>query len=283
MKRFFFFASAVFLSGIIACKKDDSVQLVQINAATEISRLQNENESLIRENENLKATAINEDKLRGKIEYNYAVKDYTLAKSYINVFMDLFPTSNRALQYRTYYETIEAEENAKKEAELEEYQKSLTDFTGIWTIANFVDEDGNTTNKKYITTTEPFTGTYSDISYDSASFEATLIIAAKNNISLSLYEVEKNQEITANPKSPIRYNIKVTDSSGSSFSFVARNTNDRISFGTNFSSKVHNALLSGGNLKFELSTTRDSYPVKYEFEITSSQFYNTACRLMGIL
>ena len=292
MKKNIYIAHAIALSIFIAttmpsCKKNRQGDFVQINAATEIGRLQAENEKLIRENENLKSTTITESKLRGKIEYNYTIKEHELTKSYITVFMDLFPTSNRLEQYRDYYDDIlkdEAElEKEKQEQEIEEYQKAMTDYTGIWKIENFKDQNGNPTAKTYITTSEKLSGTYSDISFTAATFEPRFIISAKNNISLMIYEGEKSEPVSGSTKTPIKYTIKISDSNGGTFSFTAKNTSDRIPFGTTFSSKLHSALILGGNIKFELSTTRDSYPVKYEFQIPNAQFYNTACRLMGIL
>ncbi|MBQ2552654.1 MAG: hypothetical protein II563_07425, partial [Treponema sp.] len=91
------------------------------------------------------------------------------------------------------------------------------------------------------------------------------------------------EPLKGSTKTPLKYTIKITDSKGTSFSFTARNTSDRINFGSTFSNKLHSALLLGGTVKFELSTTRDSYAVKYNFQIPNAQFYNTACRLKGIL
>ncbi|MBQ4237008.1 MAG: hypothetical protein II716_09250 [Treponema sp.] len=289
MKGKFFINAIVSVSTIMifSCRNNDSREFVQINAATEISRLQNENERLIRENESLKSSLINENKLRGKIEYNYTIKAYELTKSYINVFTDLFPASNKIEQFRQYYELMDEEEKKQKaemiETEIAEQQKSMADYTGIWKIYNFIDENGNATNKTYITNGDSLSGTYSDLSFDAANFYPIFMITAKNNISMMIYERDSSKPVSGSPKSPIKYNVKFTDSTGSSYSFVARNTSDRINFGTAASAKLHSALLLGGTVKFELSTTRDSYPVKYEFQIPNAQFYNTAARLMGIL
>lgn len=288
MKKTFKFAAMIFVAAILfSCKNKETNEFVQINAAGEINRLQAENERLIRENESLKNGEISETKMRGKIEYNFALKNYELTKAYIITFIDLFPTSSRIAQFQTYYDLIESEEKeikaAEREHEIAELQSTSADYTGIWKIKNFTDQNGNETNVSYITISEPLSGTYSDISFDAASFKADFIIKAKNDISLMIYEGNSEEPLKGSTKTPLKYTVKITDSKGTSFSFTAKNTSDRINFGSTFSNKLHSALLLGGTVKFELSTTRDSYAVKYNFQIPNAQFYNTACRLKGIL
>ncbi len=266
----------------ISCQQNRSGELAQINAATEISRLKQENEKLSLEYSNLKSATVTESKLTGKIEYNFTVQQYDLAKAYIQVYTDLFPNSTKLEQYKSYYDAILEYESASNEQLLLEQQKSMTDYTGIWTINNFVDSDNNLTNKTFISTNESLKGTFSTDSFINQPFSAQLIIENKNNVSLRIFEGTDEILLITDNYNPFKYNITITDSNDSTFTFTAKNTSDRISFGTSASSKLHNALLQGGTISFFLTKTNGSNATYY-FEIPDAQFYNNACRRNGTL
>lgn len=283
MKKFFLFLNILCILFLFSCKKNHSEEFVQINATAEITRLQYENNKLKSENERLKSSTITENKLSGKIEYTYTLQQYDLTKAYILVFMDLFPASLKVDQYRYYYDTILGIEKEQSKEIIAEQQKTMTDFTGIWEIKNFLDSSGNETSKTFITTSTPLTGIYSDLSNDAEPFRVKFIITNKNEIHMQIFESSNELPIQGSTTAPIKYNIKFTDAKGTSTSFSAKNISDRISLGTTYSLKLHNALLQGGNIKFLLTTSRNNYQVKYEFEIPNAQFYNTASRIKGIL
>ena len=276
--------SSLFLGGllitVLSCKDTAREEFVRLDAAQELDRLQKENETLIRENELLKNQNITESRLSGKVEYFYTRKDYEMAKSYLNVFMDFFPQSPKVPSYRGYYETIQEFELAEKERQLLEFQKQQVDNTGIWTVEYFTDQNGQATERKFITTKETLSGTYSDVSFDAASFVADFIIVSKSNIALKIFERGNKEAISGNSKTPIKYNVQVVGADGKSYSFAARNTSDRILFGTSASPRVHDILIQGGKVSFKLTTSRDGYNVVYDFSIPNAQCYNTAYRLL---
>ncbi len=280
VKAFFLLVLCI-LFPCVSCREGEREEFVRIDAAQELDRLQKENETLIRENELMKNQNITESRLSGKIEYFYTRKDYEMAKSYLNVFMDFFPESPKVPVYRSYYENIRNVEAAAQERKFLDMQNLQVDNTGIWTVENFTDQNGNPTNRKFITTREMLSGTYSDVSFDAATFVADFIIVSKSNIALKIFERGNKEPVSGNAKTPIRYTIKATGADGKYFSFTARNTSDRIAFGNTASAKIHDMLIQGGTVSFTLTTTRDGCNVVYTFSIPNAQCYNTAFRLLN--
>ncbi len=270
-----------FLFPCFSCRDEEREEFVRIDAAQELDRLQKENETLIRENELMKNQNITESRLSGKIEYFYTRKDYEMAKSYLNVFMDLFPQSQKISIYHEYYGVIQEFEKDEEEKRLLDFQKLQADNTGIWTVENFTDQNGNPTDRKFITTREVLSGTYSDVSFDAATFSADFIIVSKSNFALRIFERGNKEPVSGNARTPVKYNIQVVGADGKSYSFAARNTSDRILFGSMPSSRVHDILMQGGKISFKLTTSRDGYNVTYTFSIPNAQCYNTAFRLLN--
>lgn len=190
-------------------------------------------------------------------------------------------------------EEIEMMQAIAKEAHRKEIEKKKEEFesnrpknlknTGIWSVKNYVDDFGEITDSKYISTQNKIIGNFSNTATQNAKLGVSLLIEANyshgeeyNNspsIFIFLYEYGRNNPVKSTRKDT--YRVKLQDQDGERFDLSAVNTYDRLVFSEGDSKIIHNALIKGGLLKFVI-TEIETPTTKYYFEINNAEFYLNA-------
>lgn len=153
---------------------------------------------------------------------------------------------------------------------------------GIWQITNFVNEFGDRTDSKYIMTTQPIRGNFSNSATQNSELNIKFIIKAADDVSIMLFEYAGNNPVKG--VYDLNYykvlmqdqNRKVTQMEGN----ISRGS-ERLSFNSEASKTIHDNLLKGGMIKFRI--TEDRTPTtKYSFDIDNIPGYRLAySRLAG--
>jgi hypothetical protein len=175
-------------------------------------------------------------------------------------------------------EKKEKEEIARKESEEKErIRLANLNNTGIWRIGKYIDEFGEPTDEGYITNTEYIQGTFSNTATHDSALNVKFLITNSSDVNIQLYEYAGNNPVKA--YSPDNYSVQLQDKDGNRNKLIAINYSDRLSFEKEASRIVHNALMKGGVIKFNI-VEDDSPTTRYQFEINNADWYENAYRLL---
>jgi len=254
----------------------------KMDAATKISRLEKTIENLenqLETKENQLNSRVNiEQKLNALIMKAYNDEDYISLACYSKTYCTLFPETEQASQYSKYFDSsVESIMDYVSPENLHNYTTAL----GNWDISNFVDEFGETTSSRYITTRKLIHGTFSDRNQTNANAALEFIISSSTNIAFSLYENDSTIEVYGSKQSPINYEITIKDGYGKNYTMRGSNTSDRITLTKMYSQTFNDILMKGGFIQIILKTTRNGSPVSYRFNIQDPTFYNNAIRMLS--
>lgn len=155
---------------------------------------------------------------------------------------------------------------------------------GIWTVINELDEFGDPTGEKYITTLEPIRGTFSNSANNNASLNVTIKIISKGNskrVIITPYLGARN--VPGIPFGSRReYSFAVRDNTGETFRSRVYLSLDNIDFEfynvlqENFTI-MHNAFLKGGLIRIRMEThENERNKESYSFDISNANQYSEA-------
>ena len=155
---------------------------------------------------------------------------------------------------------------------------------GIWTVKSELDEFGDPTGGKYITTLVPIKGTFSDSANNNASLNVTIKVISRGNskeIIITPYLGARN--VPGIPFGSRReYSVAVRDNSGETFRSLVYLSRDKISFNFYNASQdnftiMHNAFLKGGLIRIRMETDKDERNKEsYSFDISNANQYAEA-------
>jgi hypothetical protein len=171
----------------------------------------------------------------------------------------------------------------RKKNEFESNRPINLKNTGIWSVKNYVDDFGEKTDSKFISTQNKIIGNFSNTATQNSKLGVSLVIESNysrgeeyNNspsIFIFLYEYGSNNPVKSTRKDT--YRVKLQDKDGERFDLSAENTSDRLVFSEGDSKIIHNALIKGGLLKFVI-TEIGTPTTNYYFEINNAGFYLNA-------
>lgn len=254
---------------------------VKMDAATKISKLeqkvQNLETQLEKKESELAAQKNLQKQLNALIVKAYNEDDYVNLACYAQTYCSLFPESELCEQYKKYFDSsVTSIINFVSP----ENKYNFTNETGNWEINNFVDEFGEQTSSKYITTKRLIHGTFTDVYQTNANAALEFIISSDSNIAFSLYENDSTIETFGSKTKPISYDISIKDGLGKNYTLKGTNTSDRVVLTKAYSQTMHNILMKGGFIQIIIKTTRNGSPLTYRFNIQDPTFYNNAIRLL---
>jgi hypothetical protein len=231
-----------------------------------------------------------EQRIIGLIENSLENENYINAEQNINILYSKHPESLKNSYYKKVLSSISSKLEKQKQAIEKHIQDSIKlaniNNLGIWSINYFVDDFGQPTKDGYITTENPIYGKFSNTATENSRLRVRFIIANKKSVAIKLFEYDGN-----NPVKGYRdtYNVLVQDKDGNQYKLWANNfDSDRITFSDmtyyrdsnhsenmSYSEKMHNILLSGGNIKIKIiDSERNS--TQYNFEIENADWYENA-------
>jgi len=217
------------------------------------------------------------DKIIGKIEKLYSEKNYTEAKSNIQLLYNNFPEAPKNKEFQKLLPSIEKEikkEEAKMAAaEKERIRLENLDNTGIWRVRFYVDDFGEPTKEGYITNTSLLKGTFSNTATQNSDLNIRFLISNSSDISIKLFEYGRDNPVKA--YSSESYRVLIQDKDGERLKLRATNYSDRLSFNKTDSRKVHSVLMKGGSIKFRIYEI-DTPTTEYNFTIRKSDWYENA-------
>lgn len=156
-----------------------------------------------------------------------------------------------------------------------------TNTLGIWEVKYFVDDFGEPTKDGYIMT--ELKGTFSnDHAQDNPKLWVRFIIESPEIIDIKLYEYDSNSPKVLHAETS--YKVLVKDSEGEVHTLKAYHDHDRMSFSAAESKKLHDILLTGGTLKFNIVGSNSFSPrsAEYNFTIDNADgFENAVIKLEG--
>lgn len=143
---------------------------------------------------------------------------------------------------------------------------------GIWEVSHFVDDFGEKTDEKYITS-GLITGTFSNIITQNSNLRARILITDSTSTWILLYEYAGNNPVKKFMDS--KYNIAVQDKDGERYQLTGTNpAEDRIQIR---SKVLHQILKKGDEVKFVIRETNLPTTI-YKFEINNADGYENAYR-----
>lgn len=241
---------------------------------SEYDKLKSENDSLKVELDDLKN---GESRLVGIIDKSYLEKDYTTAKINILQLSSKHPESKKNAEYKRILAEIDKFEVAEKEkkdaAEKERIRLENLNNTGMWQNNYYVDNFGEKTKKKYITSTHTISGTFGNTATQDSELNVTFLINSASDISIQLYEYAGNNPVKA--MSNDKYAVRVKDKDGKKYELSATNYSDRISLDSDDARLVHKALLKGGQIQFWIQEV-ETPTTQYQFSIENADWYDNA-------
>ena len=242
--------------------------------SNENKKLKTENEQLLIELDEFKNGA---EVIIANVEKAYLAKDYLNAKLLINKLYEKHPESPKNTEFKELLSKIEKEEaveKQKKEAE-EKEKKRLANLnnTGMWTVSHYVDEFGEPTKQAYITNTSSIIGTFSNTATQNSDLKVDFLITNSSKISFQLYEYAGNNPVKA--YSSDSYRVQIQDKDGNRLKLTATNYSDRLTFDRSASIKVHNVLMKGGSVKFNIYEI-ETPTTEYNFTIQNADWYENA-------
>ena len=134
---------------------------------------------------------------------------------------------------------------------------------GIWKIASYASNLGNSRNTSYITNSFAIWGTFSNAGNDKAELKVKFVID-KETFCIKLLHygttvVKKGDET--------QYKIKIISNAIEVADFTARNVSDRLFIKSGDAQKIVELFEKGGSLFFYLVTDSKSSPACYSFTI----------------
>lgn len=216
-----------------------------------------------------------EQRIIGLIENSLESENYINAEMNINALSSKHPESLK----NSYYKKVLSSISSKIEKQKQSIEKHIQDSIklaninnlGIWIINYFVDDFGQPTNNGYITTEKAIYGRFSNTATENSRLRVEFIIANKERVAIQLYEYDSNNPVKGYRD---RYNVLVQDKDGNQYKLRAHNyDSDRLTFSD--SEKMHNILLSGGNIKIKIIDSERN-TTQYNFEIEDADWYENA-------
>jgi hypothetical protein len=262
----------------------------------EVERLSSENLRLKEEiallNGELERYKTGSEKILPLIEQYYEANDLLRARENIKILTKYHPEDLQKPEVQRIISLVTLKEQQEKDrqAALERERIRLENLnnTGIWRIARYVDGFGEPMDKRFITTAYIISGKFNKPYTENANLNVKLLISSSYDISIMLYEspeLDENLGREPNPVKaysnsyPLTYTALVQDREGNRYQLSGTNTSDRISFKSNASTTIHNALMKGGSVKFNISEDNTPNTI-YRFEITNADWYENAYRLL---
>jgi hypothetical protein len=155
---------------------------------------------------------------------------------------------------------------------------------GIWTVKDELNEFGDSTGEKYITTLEPIRGTFSNSANNNAPLNVTIKVISRGNsrrVIITPYLGARN--VPGIPFGSRReYSVAVRDNAGETFRSRVYLSLDNISFDfynvlqENFTI-MHNAFLKGGLIRIRMEThENERNKESYSFDISNANQYTEA-------
>lgn len=248
---------------------------------TDYDKISNENKKLKTENERL-SSELDEFKngaevIIANVEKAYSAKDYLNARLLINKLYEKHPESPKNTEFKELLSKIEKEEaveKQKKEAEEKEKRRLANlNNTGMWSVKHYVDEFGEPTKQAYITNTSSIIGTFSNTATQNSDLKVDFLITNSSKISFQLYEYARNNPVKA--YSSDSYRVQIQDKDGNRLKLTATNYSDRLTFDRSASLKVHNVLMKGGSVKFNIYEI-ETPTTEYNFTIQNADWYENA-------
>mgnify|MGYP001347003215 CR=1 FL=1 len=219
------------------------------------------------------------ERIIAEVEKAYSEKSYSDAKSLINKLYNKHPQSPKNAEFKELLKKITKEEDAlrKKEEEEEKERIRLANLnnTGMWTVRYYVDEFGDPTSQGYISNTNLISGTFSNSATQNSDLNVRFLISNSSDISIKLFEYARKNPVKA--YSAEDYRVRIRDKDGKKLDLIATNYSDRLSFNKSDSRRVHNALIKGGYLKFNIYEM-DTPINEYNFNISKADWYENAYR-----
>jgi hypothetical protein len=144
---------------------------------------------------------------------------------------------------------------------------------GIWENDTYVDELGQTSERDYISNRVFITGRFSNTATPHSPLNVKFRIFGPNNISLQLFEYAGNNPVKA--LSPESYTVAIRDADGVQHKLKAINYSDRLAFEKTDAKTVHEILMKGGNIQFNISGEFKT-KTQYQFTIDNASGYDEA-------
>lgn len=241
---------------------------------TDYDKLKSENDNLKVELENCQHGA---EKLIANVEKAYSDKNYSEAKTNIELLASKHPESQKNKEFAVLLktiETLEIEEQKRKAIEEKEKNriKNLSN-TGIWSVQYYVDEFGEPTKEGYIQNTELIRGTFSNTATQNSALDIKFLITSINDINIMLYEYAHNNPVKA--YSAENYQVLIQDKDGNRVKLIATNYSDRLNFDKTASKKFHSILMKGGSIKFKIYQI-DTPTTEYDFTVNNADYFENA-------
>jgi hypothetical protein len=237
-------------------------------------KVRSENESLRLEIDELKN---GEARLVAAIDSAYSEKNYSVAKSDIESLNSKHPESKKNAEYRTMLveiDRVEAAEKLKMEADEKEKKRLANlDNTGIWEVKRYVDDFGAPTKVRYITTSQPVRGTFSNTSNQNSPLNVVLIVDGPSNISIQLYKYAGS-----NPAKEItdkNYKVSVKDRDGETYRTYATSAPDRLIVTEPGAKQLYATLMKGGEVHISIQNL-DITTDEYQFVIDNADWFDNA-------
>ena len=137
-----------------------------------------------------------------------------------------------------------------------------------WQIFKYIDEFGESTKKRYITTQNDLFGTFSNSATENSKLKVRILIDNPERISIMLFEYEGNNPVK---KSSYQgYSIKVKSKSSNPITIYGINSTDRILLNEKSSRQLTELLKEGGKIQFYIIENSDYSPSSYNFEIENA-------------
>lgn len=233
-------------------------------------------ERLSIENDDLKN---GESRLIAIIDKEYSKKNYIVVKENIELLNKKHPESAKIIEYNQLLIKIAQEEKIENERKAAEEKERIRleniNNTGGWVVQHYVDNFGEPTNEKYITTKDIIKGTFSNSATQDSSLSVYFLISSSSNVNIMLYEYSGNNPVKAYSKTMYRVNLQ--DSFGNRYTLRAANYNDRLNFNSDDSMKIHKAFLAGGIVKFRIAE-EEYRTTNYSFDVVNTEWYENAYR-----
>ena len=155
---------------------------------------------------------------------------------------------------------------------------------GIWEIRNFVDDFGEPTKERHITTKKTISGKYSIFSSNNVDMQVYIAIVSKEKIAIQFKDWSGS--LISKGGYTISYKVLVQDSESERYTLSASNYNsgynsDWLYFSYSEAKIMYNILLKGGTIKFKIYSD-DLLNHEYSFTIDNANgLENAYNKLIG--
>lgn len=136
----------------------------------------------------------------------------------------------------------------------------------MWTTKFYVDEFGDLSNTKYMTTKKSVYGTFSNSATEGSRLRVHILIGLDADIDIMLYEYDGRNPVKSYGED--KYKIYVKTNDGITHTMAATNYGDRISFKRWWALDLHQLFLKHRTLKFYI-VAADYRQDKYSFEVSA--------------